>query len=270
LLFVRPRPSVLWSLARRDFLATRSYRLAFVLDIFYGVFDLVLYYYISRTFEGVASADLGAAPSYFAFAAVGIVIGTVVTATSSGVGYRVREEQVTGTLEALAAEPVTSSEMCVGWVAFPFSFAAARAAFYLAVAAVALELDVSQASWSGLVAVLAASAAAIAPIGILAGAAVLVFKRGQVVSGTLMYLLTILAGMVFPTDALPTWLQPLAEIVPLRYAFDGARDAIFAGTGWATDVLALLVWSLVLWPVAIVAFVASLSRAKAGGTLAQY
>ena len=39
---------------------------------------LFAYYFISETFEEVAAADLEGAPSYFAFAAVGLVIGLVV------------------------------------------------------------------------------------------------------------------------------------------------------------------------------------------------
>jgi ABC-2 type transport system permease protein len=265
------RPTVVNALVRRDFLGTRSYRLAFLLDIFYGVLDLVLYFFISKTFQSaVSSSDLNGAPSYFAFAAVGLILGAVLVATSSGLGYRMREEQVAGTLEAINTEPITVLELCIGLVGFPFMFALSRAGLYLAIAAGFLDLDVSQTSWIGFLLVLLASAAAIAPIGILAGAAVLVFKRGQVVAGTLMYLMTILAGMVFPISVLPDWLESIAHLVPLTYAFNGARDALFNGSGWGTDVLVLLAWAVALWPVALVLFARGLAYAKRAGSLAQY
>jgi len=264
------RPSVVSAFVRRDFVGTRSYRLAFLLDIFYGVLDLVLYFFISRTFHGFSSSELGGAPSYFAFAAVGVLLGAVLDATSSGVAYRLREEQVTGTLEALNTEPVTTFELCVGLVGFPFAFAVARAGLYLAIAAAVLGLDVSATSWTGLAVVLVVSGAALAPIGMLAGAAVLAFKRGTVVSTTLMYLLTILAGMVFPVSVLPDWLEPLADVVPLTYAFDGARAAFFTGSGWGTDVLALAAWAAALWPLALLLFAQALAYAKRAGSLAQY
>ncbi len=76
------------------------------------------------------------------------------------------------------------------------------------------------------------SGVALAPIGILAGAAVLVMKRGQIVSGALVYLMSILAGMFFPISVLPDWLERLAALVPLLYAFDGRTRALFSGTGW--------------------------------------
>ena len=264
------RPWVVGAVVRRDFLGTRSYRLAFLLDVSYGVLDLVLYYFISQTFAGFTSEELSGAPSYFAFAAAGIVLGVVITASSSGVAFRLREEQVTGTLEAMSTEPVTPFEICVGLVGFPFAFAAARSAFYLAIAAIFLDLDLGDTSWPGLVLVLVASGAALAPLGVLAGAAVLVFKRGTLVSGTLMYLLTILSGMVFPVSVLPDWLEPLAELVPLTYAFDGVRAALFEGSGWESDVLALGLWALVLWPLGLAAFAGALAYAKRAGSLAQY
>jgi ABC-2 type transport system permease protein len=264
------RPPVVSALVRRDYVGTRSYRLAFLLDIFYGVLDIGLYYFISRTFSDFSPAQLGGAPTYFAFAAVGVILGAVLDATSSGVAHRLREEQVTGTLEALSAEPVTPFELCVGLVGFPFSFAVARAGFYLLIAAALFDLDLSKTSWTGLTLILIASGAALAPIGMLAGAAVLVFKRGTLVSTTLMYLLTILAGMVFPVSALPNWLEPLANIVPLTYAFNGARDAIFSGSGWGTDALVLLAWAAALWPLALSLFAGALGYAKRVGSLAQY
>jgi hypothetical protein len=58
--------------------------------------------------------------------------------------------------------------------------------------------------------------------------------------------------------------------VPLTYAFNGARDALFNGSGWGADVLVLLAWAVVLWPLALVLFGRSLAYAKRVGSLAQY
>ena len=258
------------ALARRDLLIAASYRLWFVLEAAYGVLGLLLYYFISRTFEDVSSSDLGDAPSYFAFAAVGVVVGTVIVATTSGVGSRMREEQTTGTLEALASTPVGPIELSVGLVGFPFLFASVQAMFYLAVASIFLGLDVSNASWPGLVVVLFVSGLALAPIGVLAGAAVLVFKRGQLVAGAIVYLMTIVGGMLFPVTVLPDWLQSLAQLVPLTYAFDGARDALFTGSGWETDAAVLAIWAVILWPLALFVFDRAGAYARRAGSLSEY
>lgn len=262
--------TVIAALIRRDRLIVASYRLSFLLELFYGIVNLALYYFISKTFEGFASTDLGEAPTYFAFAAVGIIMGAVLDATSSSVGYRIREEQVTGTLEAVSTAPITSLELCVGLVGFPFFFASARAAFYLVVAAILMDLDVGSTSWIGLVLVFLATGAAIAPIGILAGAAVFVWKRGHVISATLVFLMTILAGMVFPVSVLPDWLESLSALIPLRYAFDGARQALFVGSGWEDDVLALIAAAAILWPFSIYLFSKAAAWARRKGSLSEY
>jgi ABC-2 type transport system permease protein len=264
------RLTAIRALVRRDLLITASYRLSFGLEAVYGVLGLVLYYFISRTFGDVGSSELGDAPSYFAFAAVGIVVGTVLDASTSSIGYRMREEQTTGTLEALAATPLGPVELSVGLIGFPFLFASVQATFYLSVASVLLGLDVSNASWAGLVIVLLVSGAALAPIGILAGAAVLVLKRGQMIAGAIVYLMSILGGMLFPVSVLPEWLQPLANLVPLRYALDGSRDALFTGSGWQQDAVVLVVWAMLLWPAALFVFDRAGGRARRAGSLAEY
>jgi ABC-2 type transport system permease protein len=258
------------ALIRRDRKIITSYRLSFVLELFFGIVNLAMYFFISKTFEDLSASDLGGAPTYFAYAAVGVIMGAVLDATSSSVGYRIREEQVTGTLEAVSTAPITPLELCVGLVGFPFFFASARAAFYLLVAAILMDLDVGSTSWIGLALVFVATGAAIAPFGILAGAAVLVMKRGQLISGTLMFLMTLLAGMVFPVSVLPARLEALSALIPLRYAFDGARQALFVGSGWEDDVLVLVVAAVILWPLSVVVFSKAGAWARRAGSLAEY
>src|SRR5215218_10283001 len=122
----RLRLSAVLALMRRDYLIRTSYRLVLVLDLFIGVLDVLIYYFISETFKGGVTASLGAAPSYFAFALVGIAVTAVVTATTSGIAAGVRDEQLTGTLEALVTQPVSAAEMAVGMCGMPFALATFR------------------------------------------------------------------------------------------------------------------------------------------------
>ena len=69
-----PRPGAVLALARRDLLIYASYRLMMTLDLWIGALDVVVYYFISETFEGASTASFGGAPSYFAFALVGIAV----------------------------------------------------------------------------------------------------------------------------------------------------------------------------------------------------
>jgi ABC-2 type transport system permease protein len=265
-----PSRAVIGAIARRDFLVFRSYRLSLAYSTLFGVLDLGVYFFISKTFGGVGSASLQGAPTYFAFAAVGLIIGAVVSSTSVSVGSRLREEQLTGTLEALTTQPLTPLDLCLGLVAFPFIFASLNAALFLVVASFWMDLDVSHTSWPGVAATLIAAAFALAPLGIVAGAVVLLLKRGVVIVGGLVYAMAILGGSVFPISVLPDWLEWVGRTMPARFAFDGTRAALFEGHGWGNDALVLLTFGAVLAPLALAAFALALRRAKKAGTISEY
>jgi ABC-2 type transport system permease protein len=254
----------------RDLSIATSYRLPFILDAFYGVLQLTVYYYISTTFGDVPVEQLDGAPNYFAFAAVGIIVSLVVEASSEGLAERVRSEQSTGSLEALVAQPVSALSLGAGFAAFPFGFAVVRGLVYLAVAAVVLGLDLGDADWAGVAAMFAATGLALGAIGVIVGAVVLVVKRGEIAAGMAIYAMTLVSGALFPVEALPDWLQTLSKASPLRYAYDGLRAAMFKGEGWTDDALALLAFAVVAIPVSIWLFGRALDAARRAGTLAQY
>lgn len=257
------------ALARRDLELTQSYRLAFTFDIGWGVIDLLLYYFISKIVDP-GDADLGGAPSYFAFAVAGIVMSLVVYATSSEIAYRLRDEQLTGTLEILCAQPIRSVELAVGLTAFPLVFAVVRAVFYLALAALALDLGTADADWPGVIAMLVAAGLAFAPIGVLAAALTIAFKRAASIANVIVFGMTFISGALFPIEVMPEWLQTIGQAMPTWFAFEGLRTALFEGSGWGSDALALVVFGVVAMPCAVWLLSASLGHAKRQGTLSQY
>lgn len=255
---------------RRDYLVSRSYRLSLLLDAVLGVLNLLIYFFISRTFASDTTAGLGGAPTYFAFAAVGVALSLVVIGASARVALRMREEQLTGTLEALAAQPLSSTEMSLGFAGFHFVFAMGRATLYLLVAGIWLGVDLSRADWLGFTLVLLATAVAMTGVGIVLAAFVLLFRRAQALIGLATLALALLGGAYFPISVLPGWLAPLARIVPTRFAFDGVRGALFRGEGWGTPTLVLLAFGAAALPVAVLLFDLSLRLARRRGSLALY
>ncbi len=258
------------TLMRRDYLVSRSYRLSLLLDAVVGVLNLLIFFFISRTFTSDPAADLAGAPSYFAFAAVGVALSLVVTGASARVALRMREEQLTGTLEALAAQPVTSIEMSLGLAGFHFVFAMGRATLYLVVADIWLGLDFSRAHWPGFILVLLATAVVMLSIGIVLAALVLLFRRAQALIGLATLALTLLGGAYFPITVLPGWLEPLARVVPTRFAYDGMRGALFRGEDWGAPTLVLIGFGALGLPAAVLLFDLSLRLARRRGSLALY
>jgi ABC-2 type transport system permease protein len=264
------RLRVLLAMIRRDWLITRSYRIAFVLDFLFSLLNLVAFFFISETFEGVRTGSFGAAPNYFAFAAVGMSMTLVIQSATVGMSGKVREEQLTGTLEMLAAHPVSPTEISLGLAGFPFVFAIFRAALYMLVAGAFLGLDLSNASWVGFALVLLGAGAALSSIGIVLGAVMLSLKRGEGVAGLAVFSLSLLGGALFPIDVLPGWLQAIGRVVPTRFAFDGIRSALFSGSGWFDDLTVLCAFAVVGVPVALYLFGVALRHATKTGSLGQY
>jgi ABC-2 type transport system permease protein len=262
--------SVVTALIERDYRITRSYRLAFALDLVYGIVEVAVYFFISKTFAGVSSAKLSGAPSYFAFATVGIIVTLVIASASTGIAQRLREEQLAGTLEALAIQPVRTAELAFGWAGFACLFAFFRAATYVFFATVLFGLDLHGASIPGLFFVLLATAAAMLGIGIIVAAVTVLFKRGGTFASFAVFGMSILSGSVFPVSVLPGWLQPLGRILPTRFALDGTRHALFEGGHWVSDALALAAFGLVAIPLAVWLLDRALLVARTSGTIGQY
>lgn len=262
--------SALLALARRDFLIAASYRLPFFADVSWGVIDLVLFFFISRVVGPVPAADLQGAPSYFAFAVAGILLSLMIGSATGDIAGRIRDEQLTGTLELLCAQPLRTWQLAAGYAAYPLIYAAVRVGVYLVIAVVALDLATDDTDWLGVVVMLAVSALSFGTLGILAGAAVLAFKQGEGVVDAAVFAMTFVSGALFPLSVLPDWLEPVGRAMPTSFAFDGLRDALFGGSGWATEALALLAIGLVGIPLAMLVFAAALRHAKRRGNLAEY
>jgi ABC-2 type transport system permease protein len=94
--------------------------------------------------------------------------------------------------------------------------------------------------------------------------------RGQSISALIIFGMGFLGGAFFPVSVLPDWLEPVASIVPPRYAFDGLRAALYEGHGWWGDLLVLLAFSVVMVPVAVWLFERALHHGRRAGSLAQY
>ena len=267
--FSLPRLGVITALVRRDYLVQRSYRLVFALDLFYGVVNLLVFYFISKTFDET-TANLNGAPSYFAFASIGIAITIVLQAASGGLAHRIREEQLTGTLEALTAQPITVPELAFGLASFQFGFGMLRAAFYLLLSGVFFGVSYAQADWVGFVTVLLTSGGALASIGVILGAGVLVLKRGEILTGAVTFAMGLVSGAFFPVDVLPPWLQAIGSVMPTRFAYDGLRSAIFEGGGWGGDAIALTIFAIIGLPIGVWCFSRGLSQSRRAGTISQY
>ncbi len=264
------RMHALRALVERDWRITRSYRTPLISELAFGFLSLVVYYYISRTLHPRPGVDLDGAPSYFDFAAGGIALAVVLQAAVIGITRRIREEQLTGTLEMLVAQPVSAAEIALGIAGFPFLFSVTRALLSLLLAAAFLGLSLGNTDFVGLIAALAMSGIAFAAIGVTLSAIVLIVKRGEVVGAAAVTAMALLGGAFFPPSVLAPWLVPLSYLMPTRYAYEAMRGAMFGAISWSGPCLVLLAFSVVALPLALALFAFAVRQNVRAGSLSQY
>ncbi|WP_341718065.1 ABC transporter permease [Micromonospora sp. FIMYZ51] len=258
--------SALAALVRRDLRAEPLLRIPVLLDLAFATVNLAVFLLISRFLGTPGRGAVGPSHDYFAYVAVGITFMLVIQAATIQLTKRVTAEQRSGTLEMLAAQPISPGGLAVGLAGYPFLMAALRATIYLAVLGPLLGLRVRHTDWLGVVVLLVAGCAAIAGIGIILMALSIAVGHGDATARVTVVALTFLSGTYFPVDVLPPVLQPLAEPLPSRLALDGLRAAV-SGADWTGDALALLGIALVLLPPSIWVFGRALRLAAKRGIL---
>lgn len=258
----------------RDFHTEVSYRLSFLVSVGGILFSAFVFYFLSE-FIGEAAAPLLAEYNgdYFSFVLIGVAFGGYFGVGLNSFAGALRQAQTTGTLEAMLMTPVSLPAIIVGSAAWSYTFTTFRVLIYLLVGTLLLGVSLQGANYLAALAGLVLSIVAFASIGIIAAAVIMVIKRGDPITALLANLANLVGGVFYPVEILPNWLQVIARLLPITYALRVMRLALLSGANWAElapDLLALLAFCVVLFPVSLVVFRLAVQRARQEGSLAHY
>jgi len=245
-----------------------------LLELFEALFGVAAFYYLSRF---VQSAELTRAlpqgGSYFAFALVGFAFFEYMGVALNAFDHSIQEARQNGTLETLLVTQTSLPVILAGSVVYPFALMSLRTAVYLAWGIFLFDFPARQANWPGAALVLLVSVLAFAGLGILSASYLLLFKRGNPAKWVLLGVSAVLGGMMYPVSVLPQNLQRVARLVPITYSLEGMRAALLGRAGLAElwpSLRALLLFSIILLPLAFVVFSWALRRTKVTGTLTHF
>jgi ABC-2 type transport system permease protein len=263
-----------WAFLKRDFLTETSYRLSFVLQFLGMLFSASTFYFIAQLFGP------GAAPylqeyqgNYFAFVLVGIAFTGYQSVALHAFSGVIRSGQVAGTLEALLVTPTPISTILLSSSLWNFLFTSVRVAIYLLLGVLVFGVDLGEANVLSALLILGLTVLAVSSVGILSASFIIVLKRGDPVNFVFSSLSSLLAGVYYPIEVLPTWLRWLGRFFPLTYALQAMRRALLNGATildlWR-EALALVAFAALLLPVSLWAFRRALRIAKRDGSLMQY
>jgi ABC-2 type transport system permease protein len=262
------------ALFRRDLAVARSYRAAFLLEIFETLFAVAGFYFLSRFIESPQlDRSLPQGGTYFAFALVGLAFFDYLSVALRAFDDGLQDARQNGTLEHLLVTQTSLPVILAGSILYPFVLLSLRTAIYLGWGAALFGFPLREANWLGALLVLLASILAFSGLGIFSASYLLIFKRGNPVNWALVGISSVVGGMMYPVSVLPAWLQLIARLVPVTYALEGMRAALL---GHATlrelwpSLAALLIFAAILLPASFATFSWALRRTKITGTLTHF
>jgi len=261
-------------LFRRDFAVARSYRAAFLIEIFQALLGSASFYFLSRFVESPKlERSLPPGTSYFSFALVGIAFFDYLSMAITTFDESLQEARQNGTLENLLVTQTSLPVILAGSCLYPFVLLSLHTAIYIGWGAVLFGFPLQGANWLGASLVLGASVLAFSGLGILSASYLLIFKRGNPVNWAFLGLSSVVGGMMYPISVLPVWLQRVARLIPVTYSLEGMRAAILAHASireLLPSIAGLLLFAVLLLPISFAIFSWALRRTKITGTLTHF
>lgn len=250
-----------------------TYRLRTVLSLFSLLAAVVPVYFLANALQStMADSIQGQGDQYFGFLVVGMVtfsfMGTAVSRLPSVVSSGIDN----GTLEALFSTPPPFPVLLGGMSGYGFVWTAGKTLLFLMAASLlGANLSWAQAPEAALILVLIVLAHL--PFGILAAAGVLAFRTSGPLSKGIMAASGLLGGVYYPTQIVPSWIEPVSGLLPVTYGLRALRRIVLeqqAVDAVLGDVMALAAFAAVLLALSLLVFRLAFRYARRSGTLAQY
>lgn len=257
---------------RRDWTTNRSYRFPFLLGLFGALITLVVLHQVAPLVDSSPKAQTGQLrDGYFAFVVVGSAVLGVVNTALQSFATKLRQEQMTGTLEALLATPASPSMVILGSATYELAQALVTGLLTLAVGVTAgVHIETSVESVLVSVIALVGLICLFAALGVALAAFTMVFKRGNSMTTLVVTLLAVLGGVYFPIYLLPGWAHWIANVLPFTWGLDVLRQALLFGHIDGLKLGGLVGSAGAGVPLALWLFSLAVNHARRNGSLGQY
>jgi len=258
---------------RATWLTATSYRMAMVFSLVGLVGTFVPVYFVSGALQPVVADSIrNEGGQYFGFLVLGLMAMTLALAAMNAFPGRLRSAISTGTLEAILATPTSVPQLIAGMIGYDLLWAGFRSGL-LFVAAWAIGMPVT---WTLLPAgalLLLLVIVAYLAVGIVAAAAVLVFRTPGPLIPAAVAVTSLLGGVYYSTGVIPSWIRTLSTAVPMTYGLRAVRRLVLEGVPLsfvARDAAMMTGFAVAMIAASAVLFTLALRHARRVGTLAQY
>jgi ABC-type polysaccharide/polyol phosphate export permease len=234
--------------------------------------EVTIAYYLSLIVAPSSSFGVnGHAGSYFTYLVVSFAFVTFQNNAMLTFAESIREGQTTGTLEAVLATPTSLALIVLSTGLWSFALTLGRVVFYFALA-LCFGLNLHHMNWLTAFVFLILTIAAVSPIGVLAAAATMVWKKTTPLAFAMNSATSLFGGVYLPLTKLPIAIQCIGWMLPITHALNGFRAAVYGASLWdlRTEVAWMVGLTAVLMPVSLYLFARTVRRGRQDGTLGQY
>ncbi len=257
----------------KDFLIESSYGFNVIMQTFGILFSVFTFYFLSKIVDLRQTPELIKYKEYFPYVIIGIALSNYLSVATRGFSQRIRESQLTGTLESILICGVKPGEFLVFSTIYDFLFSTLRILVYFLIAYFFSSngFYLNQIHLSLLILIL--SIFAFSSMGVLSAGFVLMFKRGDPVAIIYSALSYLFSGVYFPISLLPEQFRFFSQFLPMTHALEGLRKSLLTQISISDIIpqcLSLLLFSIVLWPLSIFIFKMAVKRAKYDGSLSHF
>ncbi|MFX0162672.1 MAG: ABC transporter permease [Candidatus Hodarchaeota archaeon] len=268
-------------LLEKGFKTFWSYKGWIALDIIGTVVIVALYYYVSFIVSASEVEKAGYGADFFTFALIGIAFQQYTYSSIQVFSHEIRYEQENGTLEAVLSTRTEFPTFLIGVALLSFIYATYFLICSFLVAFIFFDPFITTNIFSllSVLVLIFLSILAHICIGITSVGIIMKIKEGDPLLWLFGWLTLLLSGIYYPLDLLPLYLIPIALLLPLTYALDGIRLCLIdLPSGSETllspqvfnDVLALLIFIIIMLPLSLKVFRWGFDEARKEGTLHTY
>ncbi len=263
-----------WAFIKKDFQNVASYKLALCLNFFSIFIGILSYFFIDKLFGQKIVPHLAEfGVNYFAYILLSMAFYGYIGVGMGSFTNQIRNEQLLGTLEATLLTPTKVSTILFSMALWNLILASLDVMVYILLGVFLFKLNFSNVNILSSLVILFLTIISFSGLGILAACFIMIFKRGNPIGGVITGIEGLISGVYFPVSILPGWLQTVAMFFPITYAIRAIELAVWQGYAVSQlyrEILALVLFSLLLLPLSLVLFRYSLRKARQDGSLAQF
>jgi ABC-2 type transport system permease protein len=183
-------------------------------------------------FGSVFSGDLGGGVSFTQYFAAGMIASGVVMSSFQTLAISIAIERDDGTLKRLRGTPMPSMAYFLGKIGLVLVTAVVQTALMLGIGTLALGLDLpaSAALWARFLTVFLLGGTAGTVLGIAFSSLLRSGRSAPAVVSPVVIVLMFISGVYFLYSDLPTWMQDIASVFPLKWMAQGMRSVFLPET----------------------------------------